>query len=318
MSHLPVTSGPARTARVPGVRRATRDTRSGQVDHRRIAAPFTGLSAAFTAMCVALAAPAAGQTTTEVPCGGARWGTCDTRATDNGYQYRYRGQLLEEVPTLGEDSGWSQTTYVDCGNDCPPDPEAVCALLGAVGPSPEMTDAARAEYDDLVEGCDDEPEPAADGLDVGDVQDALADYLREEALPTPTVVIQPSGNSVANLATILYTPVPEAFTFDVAEPVLATISAVPHYRWEFGDGEIGPDAPGRPYDPAIPPRDFPESYVSHAYRQPGIFQVTLTVTWAGTFTLPGAAEAFELPSVVLAAAEEIVVDEASGVLTDND
>ena len=258
--------------------------------------------------------PGAGpaQATTPVPCVGARWGSCDTRATDNGYQYRYRGGILERVPV-----GGSGGTRAGCGNDCPPDPLEACGLLAALGPSPTMSPAERAEYDAMVAPCQvwfsGNP-----GVPVGQVQAELADYLREELLPTPAVTVQPTGNTFANLPTILHTPVPESFTFNVEEPVVATISAIPHYRWDFGDGEFGPDSPGRPYDPAISPRDHPDAYVAHSYARPGTYQVTLTVTWNGVFTVPGVAEVFPLPPVVLIDTVEVVVEEASGVLVEND
>ncbi|CUU60126.1 PKD domain-containing protein [Parafrankia irregularis] len=245
-------------------------------------------------------------------CTGAVWGSCDTRATDNGFQYHYRGGYLTKVP-LDDGTG----TGGGCGDDCPPDPDARCAALTGVGAPPEMTAAERAEYDALIADCG----PVLydpDGIAVDDLAAQFADYLREELLPTPKVVVQPIGNSFANLPTIMYTGVPAAFTFDVTQPVLATISAVPHYSWQFGDGETGPDAPGRPYDPAISPRDHPDAYVTHQYHRPGTYQVTLTVTWDGYFTVPGVAQAFPLDAVALNATTPITIEEAGGVLVGND
>jgi hypothetical protein len=272
-----------------------------------VAVPGPGLLPGLVGPAVAAPAP-------QDPCAGPRWGSCDTRATDRGYQYRYRNGQLQQVP-LGDDGGG--TGGAGCGDDCPPDPDAVCALLTGVGAAPEMTEAERAAYDQLVAECG----PVLydpDGIPVADLAQQFADYLREELLPTPNVVIQPTGNSFANLPAIMHTAVPAAFTFDVTEPVLATISAVPHYAWDFGDGAAGPDAPGRPYDPAISPRDHPDAYVAHAYRRPGTYQVTLTVTWNGYFTVPGVAQAFPLEAVTLAAGTPITVEEAGGVLVGND
>ncbi|OAA28347.1 PKD domain protein [Frankia sp. EI5c] len=271
----------------------------------------------------AVAAPGHGRLTGSAPpaaaappvpdaCTVAGWGSCDTRATDRGYQYRYHNGLLEQVPL--DDGGGGGA---GCGDDCPPDPDAICALLTGVGAAPEMTDAERAEYDALTAQCG----PVLydpDGIAVDDLAARFADYLREELLPTPNVLIQPAGNSFANLPAIVHTAVPPAFTFDVTEPVLATISAVPHYTWRFGDGESGPDAPGRPYDPAISPREHPDAYVTHSYRRPGTYQVTLTVTWNGYFTVPGVAQAFPLADIALTATEPITVEEAGGVLVGND
>ncbi|CAO5166996.1 PDK repeat-containing protein [Frankia sp. AiPs1] len=262
---------------------------------------------------VALAAP--GSTT--VPCATVLWGTCDTRATASGYQYRYHDGMLERIPVGGGGTGGGRRA-ANCGQNCPDDPAEVCELLELVGPNPEMSVAERAQYDQTMAGCNNYLIPVANAVPIAAVQAALNDYLREKVLPKPTIVIAPSGRSFANLATILYTPVSESYTFNVDEPVQATISAVPHYRWEFGDGQVGPDAPGRPYDAAISPRDHPDDYVSHQYDRAGQYQVTLTVTWQGTFTVPGVAQAFPLNAVVLAAAQPLVVDEASGVLIHND
>ncbi|WP_238430729.1 PKD domain-containing protein [Frankia nepalensis] len=250
---------------------------------------------------------------TDVPCGDVVWASCDTRATDNGYQYRYRGGQLIPAP-LGGGRGPARA---GCGDACPPDPAAVCDLLLAVGPSPTMTAQELADYNAAVAGCETWlADPT--GIPLATVQAQLADYLREELLPKPALTVQPNGHSFAGLATIVYTPVPPAFTFNVDEPVVATISAVPTYHWDFGDGDTGPNAPGRPYDPAISPRDHPDAYVSHQYREPSTYQITLTVVWDGTFTVPGVAQAFPLDAVTLTATVPVEVDEAAGVLVGND
>ncbi|WP_462188284.1 MULTISPECIES: PKD domain-containing protein [unclassified Frankia] len=311
-----MTTGPGTTA--PRTTTAARTTTAG----RRRAFPRPALIAVGALLLVSLTSLAAGAApaaaapgrTVPVPCAGALWGTCDTRATDNGYQYRYHDGVLERV---GIPTGSGARRSAACGQDCPDDPAAVCDLLTAVGPDPAMDAQARAQYDQAVAGCFNYLLPAG-AVPIAQVQAALANYLREKLLPKPSIVIAPSGRSFANLATILYTPVPDSFTFNVDQPVVATISAVPRYHWEFGDGETGPDAPGRPYDPAISPRDHPEAYVAHGYARPGWYQVTLAVTWDGTFTVPGVAQAFPIDAVTLAAARGIVVDEAAGVLVHND
>jgi hypothetical protein len=254
-----------------------------------------------------------GKAARNVPCKDGGWGSCDTRATDRGYQYRYRaGAFIREPIGRGPDAA-----PVDCGDDCPPDPAAICDLLLGAGPSPDMTPAELEEYNDQVAQCDvwlaDN-----DAVPLADVQNQLLDYLRDELLPDPSVTAEPAGRSFANLPTLFHTPVPQAFTFPVDQPVLATITAVPHYRWDFGDHEIGPDAPGRPYDPALSPREHPDYYVSHRYREPGPYHVALTVTWYGSFTVPGVAQAFPLEPVALPAADDVVVQESVGVLTGND
>jgi hypothetical protein len=268
-----------------------------------IAAAATGL------LALAAAAPALAVT---VPCAGVAWGSCDTRATDRGYQYRYVGG--EFIPVR---LGGSGPAAAGCGANCPPDPAAVCDLLLSVGPSPDMTPAELAQYNQAIAGCQTWLSGPGGGVPVATVTADLTTYLRERLLPKPTLTIQPTTRSYTGLATLVYTPVPPAFAFDVDQPVLATISAVPTYHWAFGDGTVGPNAPGRPYDPAIPPGQYPDAYVSHVYQHTGTYQVTLTVTWAGTFTVPGVAQAFPLQAVTLTAAVPVVVAEAAGVLVGN-
>ncbi|WP_242605952.1 PKD domain-containing protein [Frankia sp. Cppng1_Ct_nod] len=245
------------------------------------------------------------------------WGSCDTRATDNGYIYTFSDGRLKRTPATGAGTT-ARAGVTDPCPDCSV-PVDFCNLKPQEALA-NFQNALWAAFPDAAiatnAGCDPAAAPGAPPT-LPQVQAALVNYLREQALPRPTLVIQPNGRSFANLLTVLYTPVPPAFTFNVDQPVLATISAVPHYRWDFGDGTFGQDAPGRPYDPAISPKDHPDAYVAHAYARPGTYTVTLTVTWAGTFAVPGVAQAFPLAPVVLAVNAAIVVDEATGVLTGN-
>ncbi len=238
------------------------------------------------------------------------WGYCDTRATDGGYAYTFSGGRLHKVP-----AATATARTADACADCP-------SRLDFCNVGPETTEFEQLLWAAFPEAAADtnalcDPKTIAAAPTLAQVQASLVNYLREQALPRPTLVVQPNGRSFANLPTVLYTPVPPSFTFNVDQPVLATISAMPHYRWDFGDNTVGPDAPGRPFDPAISPKDHPDAYVAHAYRQPGTYTVTLTVTWQGTFAVPGVGQAFPLAPVTLTANAAVVVDEASGVLTGN-
>ncbi|MBL7494554.1 PKD domain-containing protein [Frankia sp. AgB1.9] len=271
------------------------------------------LLVAMLGALLATAGPVGAASAATVPCGSVLWATCDTRTTDNGYQYRYQGGELIRVP-LGSGPVAGGT---GCGATCPPDPAAVCDLLLAVGPSPNMTAQELADYNQAVAGCQAWLADPTNGIPLATVRAQLADYLKNQLLPKPTLTIQPGAHSFTGLQTIVYTQIPPAFAFNVDQPVLATITAVPTYHWDFGDGATGPNSPGRPYDAAISPRDFPDAYVDHEYKQPGPYQITLTVVWDGTFTVPGVAQAFALNAVTLVATAPVVVDEATGVLTGN-
>ncbi len=254
-------------------------------------------------------AAAAPGSPTGSPCA-ALWGYCDTRATDYGYVYTFVGGQLHRTPATGRGA----RTAAGCA-DCP-------VRLNFCNIGDETTEFEQLLWAAFPEAAADtnalcDPQAAAAAPTLVQVQAALTNYLREQALPRPTLVVAPSGRSFANLPTVVYTPVPPSFVFNVDQPVLATITAVPHYRWDFGDGTAGPDSPGRPFDPAISPREHPDAYVSHPYRQPGTYTITLTVTWQGTFAVPGVGQAFPLEPVVLAANAAVVVDEAGGVLTGN-
>lgn len=56
-------------------------------------------------------------------------------------------------------------------------------------------------------------------------------------------------------------------------PILITLNA--RYLWDFGDGKSEVSSlPGAPY---------PASIITHTYREAGEFNVSLKVTWSGTW-----------------------------------
>jgi PKD domain len=234
------------------------------------------------------------------------WGWCDTRATSAGYQYVFVGGNFLKVPA---GAGAKPTTTSTCGAGCVYN-MGPCEFVRTVDP------VIRAGLDP---GGAEEAACALEGgaVPLATAQATLVNYLRERGMPQPKVTVSPGARSFANLPTVFYSQPPPPFTLNVNQPLIATITAVPHYRWDFGDGQTGPDSPGRPYDPSISPVDHPDAYVSHAYREPGTYQATLTVTWEGTFTVPGPAQAFPLAPVVLNAGAPVVVDQAGAVLTGN-
>lgn len=267
----------------------------------------TGLTSIQTASPAAAAPP---------PTGGDRgrpcvFEGCTVGTTPGGFQYVFVGGKLKKIPTTVTVGGQQNVFVPDCTDplNCI-GPGTFCTLAGQLGGL--LVNPAGGGNN----GAACQAPPADPGIDIGAVEAQLTNYLRQKALPRPHVKVQPNGNTFTNLPTIFYLPNPATFTLPVNQPVAATITAMPHYRWNFGDGTVGVgDNPGRPYNPNVSPRDNPGYYVSHEYAKPGRFQVTLTVTWQGTFTVAGAPQVFPLGAVVLAANAPVQVQEAAGVLT---
>jgi len=261
------------------------------------------LLAGLAAAAVGAAAPAGAG---PQHCDSGGWGWCDSRATAAGYQYVFVGGNFLRADAAGSAAPHPTAT---CGPGCVYT-MGPCEFVRTVDP------IIRAGIDP---GGVEAAACAAEGgaVPLATAQATLVNYLREANLPQPRVAAYPGARSFANLPTVFSSQRPAPFVLNVDQPLIATITATPHYRWEFGDGTTGPDSPGRTYDPAISPVDHPDAYVSHAYARPGRYQVTLTVTWNGTFTVPGPAQTFPLDPVVLTATAPVVVAEAGGVLTGN-
>jgi hypothetical protein len=108
---------------------------------------------------------------------------------------------------------------------------------------------------------------------------SLSDKLIK-LLPTGDINFQPTNESVVNIPTYFWTQTPERFQAVV--PILDVIVYVNLYStltWSFGDGtEITTMLRGGP---------FPNPAVTHAYKTKGEKQVSLKVTWQGTWTVNG-------------------------------
>jgi hypothetical protein len=108
---------------------------------------------------------------------------------------------------------------------------------------------------------------------------SLSDKLIK-LLPAGDINFQPSAQSVVNIPTYFWTKTPERFQAVV--PILDVIVYVNLYStltWSFGDGsEMTTLLRGGP---------FPNPSVTHAYKSKGDMQLSLKVTWQGTWTVNG-------------------------------
>jgi len=151
-------------------------------------------------------------------------------------------------------------------------------------------------------------------ISLADAQAAFLRYMRDKRLPVPTVATAPPTGGLVNLPQIFSTADSPVVTLDVTEPLPATLTAEPHYGWDFGDGAHGPDEPGTPYQAGVYPADHPGYYLEHTYAATGPATVTVTMTWKGTFTVAGIPDVFPLPDVVFTASRTLNLRQAKSEL----
>jgi len=117
-------------------------------------------------------------------------------------------------------------------------------------------------------------------------QDTLPEFAVEDfrrlPLAPPALRIQPDTAQVlVNLATITMTdPTPQLLATDLLGYPLEVRATPTLYSWDYGDGTdpLATTSPGHPW---------PDQDITHTYRAPGTYQITLTATWAGAYRLAG-------------------------------
>jgi|tagenome__1003787_1003787.scaffolds.fasta_scaffold20860108_1 hypothetical protein len=149
----------------------------------------------------------------------------------------------------------------------------------------------------LPDGTIEGPSRCADWFDYLDsknrrptVEEAI-DQVREQIqqqtvdIPFPklSVRIQPTGRTLVNLDTIVYTDKRQRTTVNVSllgYPV--TLVGWPvSYTWHFGDGtpDLTTTSPGSPY---------PSKEITHKYLRRGAVKLSVTVNYNATFSVAGA------------------------------
>ncbi len=93
---------------------------------------------------------------------------------------------------------------------------------------------------------------------------------------------EPAATTLVNLATNLYTDAPADQTFTVTllgRPVRIHAHAQ-QWTWHEGDGQTQTtSSPGR----------RGSTDITHTYRRPGMVDLSVDITWSGTYEVPGAA-----------------------------
>ncbi|MCL9796023.1 PKD domain-containing protein [Frankia sp. AgKG'84/4] len=251
---------------------------------------------------VLLTGPAKAATPSEAttPCAGTLWGACAYQSAPGGYRYRYsyKDGMVAPVPVP------PAAVTEPCDVNCPVDPAAVCDLLTAVRSDPVISGAERATYDGTISDCGsyllvDNPIP------MSQVQTALAATMRAELLPKPSIIAGTWNPHLTGSGFLFHPGGPSTYTGDTTEsarPLAAAIHAAPQYHWDFGDGTAAETS-----NMDLATRDRDGGDVTHHYSRPGVFRVTLTVTWAGTFVIPGVTQPLPLQPARLTAATDVFV-----------
>lgn len=115
----------------------------------------------------------------------------------------------------------------------------------------------------------------------------IASDFKSLPVKAGTATIQPSPHTLIGAHTNVYADAAEQrFSIQILGQEVAITAAPVEYTWSYGDGShLGPvAAPGGPL-----PRDRwgEQTATSHIYRETGDFQVTLTTTFTGTYSVNG-------------------------------
>jgi len=115
-----------------------------------------------------------------------------------------------------------------------------------------------------------------------DIRAAIAaEFQRLPLTPSPLSVQPPSGWTLVNVDTIVFTDDDDQLLATTVLGVGVTIRATPvRYTWDFGDGS----------DPLIttdPGHAWPEYTLAHRYQAEATHTIRLTTTWTGQFQVAG-------------------------------
>lgn len=109
---------------------------------------------------------------------------------------------------------------------------------------------------------------------------ALSDQITR-LLPGSKIFYQPKSEAVTGIPVYLWCDT--STLFQVATAILGvgvTVEMNPTFLWDFGDGtKLSTTNPGGPY---------PDSSITHTYQRAGIYTITLTTSWAGSWATQGA------------------------------
>ncbi len=112
---------------------------------------------------------------------------------------------------------------------------------------------------------------------------SLSDRLIK-LLPTAGVAYQPQVEPLINVPIYFWCDLPQIFQtrVDIIGEVV-DVALRPGFLWSFGDGSF--------YSTTDSGAPYPNGRITHTYKRPGTYLVTLLATWSGTFTHNGVVRA---------------------------
>lgn len=108
------------------------------------------------------------------------------------------------------------------------------------------------------------------------VDDLVISYI-----PNLQITLIPPGKTLTSIPVLGWTNQPKSFSppeFQLAGRVVE-ITAIPKWRWVWGDGEIDWKS--------VPGLAYPEVQISHIYRSAGTYLVDVTAVWQATYSIAG-------------------------------
>jgi hypothetical protein len=108
---------------------------------------------------------------------------------------------------------------------------------------------------------------------------SLSDQV-SRLLPGSQLMYQPSVDPIAGIPIYFWSDSNPVFQITTAILGIAvSVTLQPSFLWDFGDGHgLTTGSPGGA---------FPDSTITHTYKEPGNFPVTLTISWAGSWSTAG-------------------------------
>lgn len=175
-------------------------------------------------------------------------------------------------------------------------------------------------------GCTGQPTAPQPVVDLTDIRNTAVTVRAQVSPPRPSLTVQPQAGSLVNQPAVFAVGEPGAPPVDTAlnplsqRTVTVRLSS-PTYSWEFGDGvgrAVG-SSRGQTYvrGDSVPREGAGDPYVSHTYAAPGEVTVSVTATYAVTYTFSGDPRVFTLPPLQVTESEDLRVRPARSELVES-